>query len=407
MNVQIGITLAVLLVILIGLVKDWAPPDVLLLAGAIAVTLAGIITPTEAFAGFSNEGMLTVGALFVVAAALRETGALDALGARMLGRAASPRAALGRIAAGVMATSAFLNNTPIVAMMLPVVTDWCRKHRVSPSRLLIPLSYLTVLGGMVTLIGTSTNLVVSGLVTQARQEATDPRILAGLRPLGLFEFALLGIACCVVGATYLFTIAPRLLPDRKDMLEQLGEQAREYLVDMEVQPGCRLIGQSIEEAGLRHLPGLFLIEIVRNGQIVAPVSPDEVLRAGDRLTFTGVVRSIVDLERIPGLVPVADDNYEAGSAQRQRRRLCEAVISPTSPLIGKTIRDADFRALYNAAVVAVHRGGTRLTGRVGDIVFADHREPTRPIVNVGGAFVNLATERNLHIVKIISRSPTS
>jgi di/tricarboxylate transporter len=361
-------TLAVVAVIFVGMVKEWGSPDVLLLSGTLATALARVITPEEAFRGFANEGMLTVAALFVVVAAMRETGALDSLGARMFGRAKSPAAALVRMSGVIPPVSAFLNNTPIVAMLLPIVTDWCRKNQVSPSRLLIPLSFITILGGMFTLIGTSTNLVVRGLMQQSAPSQTDPAIRAALQPVSMFEITPLGIAVCVAGILYLLTIGQRLLPDRKGLIEQLGETSREYLVDLVVQPGCRLIGQTVEEAGLRHLPGLFLIEIARNGQIIAPVGPDELLKANDQLTFTGVVGSIVDLERIPGLVPAADDAYEAHAARRRGRRLCEAVISPRSPLIGKTIRGAEFRAVYNAAVVAVHRGGERLKGRVGDIV---------------------------------------
>lgn len=363
-----GFTLAVVILVFVGMIKEWGSPDILLLSGTLACAAVGILTPEQAFRGFSNEGMLTVAALFVVAAAMRETGALEAVGARMMGRARTAEGALLRMGLSVGTMSAFLNNTPIVAMMLPIVADWCRKHRVSPSRLLIPLSFFTILGGMCTLIGTSTNLVVRGLMIQAAGSQTEPRLEQALRAPALFEVSALGVPLAVVGAVYLLLVAKRLLPDRKGLIEQLGETSREYLVDMLVQPGCRLIGRSVEEAGLRQLEGLFLIEITRGERIISPVSPDEIIRAADRLTFTGVVTSIVELERIAGLVPAADEAYETRDEVRRGRRLAEAVISPKSPLIGKTIRDADFRALYNAAIVAVHRGGTRLRGRIGDIV---------------------------------------
>ncbi|MFN3648349.1 MAG: SLC13 family permease [Armatimonadota bacterium] len=360
-------TLAVVVLVFIGMVKEWGTPDVLLLAGTIACALVGIISTDEALRGFSNEGMLTVAALFIVAAAMRETGALDVVGKRMLGKATTADSVLRRMFLWVSTLSAFLNNTPIVAMLLPILNDWCRKNRVSPSKVLIPLSFFTILGGMCTLIGTSTNLVVRGLMEEAFDRAQDPLVKAALTPPGVFEISPLGIPVAIIGGLFIFFVGRRLLPDRKDLLEQLGESSREYLVDMEILPGCRLAGQTVEEAGLRHLPGLYLIEIVRGDRVITPVGPDQNLRAGDRLTFTGVVTSIVDLERIPGFVPAADEGYESRADQRRKRRLSEAVISPSSPLIGKTIRDSDFRAMYNAAVVAVHRGGTRLTGRVGDI----------------------------------------
>ena len=173
--------------------------------------------------------------------------------------------------------------------------------------------------------------------------------------------------CAVLGAVYLLTIGRKLLPDRKDLIEQLDETRREYLVEMLVQPGCRLVGKRISEAGLRHLPGLFLIEIDREGQVIGPVAPEEVIQANDRMVFTGVVSTIVDLEKIPGLVPAADTRYEVSPTKQWARQLCETVISPSSPLVGQVVRDADFRGLYDAAIVAVHRNGARLTNKVGDI----------------------------------------
>jgi di/tricarboxylate transporter len=170
-----------------------------------------------------------------------------------------------------------------------------------------------------------------------------------------------------VGVLYLLTLGRVLLPERKELFEQLGESRREYMVEMLVQPECRLIGRSIEAAGLRNLPGLFLIEINRNDEIITPVAPNEVIRANDHLVFTGVVSSVVELQQISGLVPIADPDYESAPARKISRRMCEAVISVDSPLIGQTIRGADFRATYGAAVVAVHRGGERVQEKVGDI----------------------------------------
>lgn len=366
MNWEAWFTLAVLVLVFTSLVKNLGPPDMVLLGGTVLVALVGVITPEQAFSGFVNPGVLTVAALFVVAAAVRETGALDTIGHWFLGGAKTERGVMARMAGTVTILSAFLNNTPIVAMMIPVIGGWCKKHEISPSRLLIPLSYMAILGGTCTLIGTSTNLVVSGMMTEAAER--NPELSEHLQPIGMFELTMLGLPYALVGCAYLFLIGPRLLPNRKDLIERLGESFREYLVEMQVEQDCRLVGQRVEEAGLRHLPGLFLIEIVRNGEIIAPVGPREIIKAGDVLTFTGAVNTIVDLERIPGLVPVADEAYENRVAARRSRMLCEAVISPTSPLVGQSIRDANFRAMYNAAVVAVHRGGHRLTGRIGDIV---------------------------------------
>ena len=356
MTVEAWFTVAITLGILVALIRNWAPADLVFLGATATLALLGIISPEEAFAGFSNSGVLTVAVLFVVAAGLRETGVLDYLGTQILGKARTANGALGRLVGLVIPLSAFLNNTPIVAMLVPVVIDWCRRNRVSPSKLLIPVSYLAILGGTCTLIGTSTNLVVNGLMIEN-----------GIPGMGLFEIGKVGLPYAVIGVAYLLFFGPRILPDRKDMLEQLGETRREYLAEMVIQPGCRLIGQSVEGAGLRNLPGLFLIEIDRDGTIIGPVSPRDILQANDRLVFTGVVSSIVELEKIPGLVPAADPAYEVTPQKQRDRQLCEAVISPTSPLIGKSIKTADFRAAYGAAVVAVHRSGSRVTSKVGEI----------------------------------------
>lgn len=349
-------TLAVVAGLFFSLIRNYGPPDVLFLGAVILFAAVGVISPKEAFAGFSNAGMLTVAFLFVVAAALRETGLLDWLGQRVLGKATTERSLFGRLTMVVLPLSAFLNNTPIVAMFVPIVLGWSRRHRVAPSRLLIPLSYLSILGGTCTLIGTSTNLVVNGLMIEA-----------DLPAMHLFEISAAGLPYALIGIGYLMLVGPRMLPNRKEMLEQLGETRREFLVEMLVEPSCRLIGQTVEGAGLRHLPGLFLIEIDRNGDFIGPVGPHERLQANDRLIFTGVVSSIVELEKIPGLVPAGDPSYEVAPREQRRRRLCEAVISSSSPLIGKTIRDADFRATYGAAVVAVHRGGAKMEKKIGDI----------------------------------------
>jgi di/tricarboxylate transporter len=209
---------------------------------------------------------------------------------------------------------------------------------------------------MCTLIGTSTNLVVSGLMTNA-----------GLPGMSFFELSVVGVPCALTGIGFIAVFARRLLPNRKELLESLGEHRREYLVELEVQSDCPLVGQRIEQAGLRHLPGLFLIRIERPDEIVAPVGPEERLKVADRLVFTGVVSTILDLQKIRGLVP-AGDHREGQVGSLTGNNLCEAVVSDDSPLIGSTIRDANFRTRYGAAVVAVHRRGKRLSGKIGDIV---------------------------------------
>ena len=348
------LTIFVTLTVLLALGRE-KPADMVFAGAIVVLSLCGVITAQEAFSGFVSGSLLMVAALFLVTAGLKETGVVDLIGAKVLGPARSELGGLIMLAVFALGTSAFLNNTPIVAMLIPVVIAWCRRQHVAPSKLLIPLSFMTILGGCCSRIGTSTNLVVDGLM-----------IKEGLPEMGFFEIAWAGIPCAIIGLTYMLTIGRKLLPERKELMEQLGDTRREYLVEMVVTPVCRLIGQSIEAAGLRRLPGLFLIEIDRRGSIIAPVSPDTVLEANDRLVFTGVVETIVDLKKIPGLEPATEATDHASEEQR-RRRLCEVVVSRSSPLVGQTVREAQFRSHYNAAIVAIHRNGARLTTKIGDV----------------------------------------
>lgn len=376
---------AVIIVVIVALMRNWGSPDLVLLGGSLLCGFAGIISPEDVFSGFINQGTLTIAALFVVAAAMSETGALEGVQRWMFGSAKTEQSGLRRLIAPVSLMSAFFNNTPIVAMLLPVVNDWCRKHRVSPSRILMPLSFIAILGGTCTLIGTSTHLAVNGLIMSTLSET--PELRGVLRPLYLFELAWVGVPFVLLGTVYLLTIGVRWLPNRTNLLENIETSPREYFAEMQIQEDCALIGKGIEEAGLRHLPGLFLMEIVRDDTVISPVRPGEVMAKGDILTFAGVVSTMVDLERkIQGLVPIVDDSYEARATERRGKFLCEAVVSARSPLVGKSIRDADFRSMYNAAVIAVHRGGERIQGRIGDIVL---RSGDTLLMQTGARFARL------------------
>ena len=355
MEWQGWLTLAVVLLALAAMVREVAGPDLIMMAALFTLAASGVLTPAETFAGFANQALAAVGALFVVSAALQETGALEATAGRIFARARGERSGLARICPPVAVFSAVLNNAPIVAMMTPTVIDWARRRRLAPSRFLIPLSYASILGSITTVIGTSTTLTVAGLVL----DASMPEI-------GFFELAPVGVPIALLGLLYLQYAAPRLLPERKDPTEQLGESRREYTGSMMVEADCALVGQTVEEAGLRHLPGLFLVEIDRAGRVITPVGPDQVIRADDQLVFAGVVSTLLDLQRIRGLVPVTD---EATPAPRlANHRLIEAVVSLSSPLVNQSIRDAAFRTVYDAAVIAVHRNGERVPGKIGEIV---------------------------------------
>jgi di/tricarboxylate transporter len=274
----------------------------------------------------------------------------------VLGRPTSERRALARLVVPVAALSGFMNNTPLVATFLPAVLTWAKRIQVSPSKLLIPLSYAAVVGGTLTLIGTSTNLVVDGLLRADNRPA-----------LGFFEIGLIGLPATLAALAYLLTIAPRLLPARVGA-SGLFANAKEYTVEMMVEPSGPLVGRSIEAAGLRHLQGLFLVAIERGDQLLVAVGPKENLRGGDRLVFAGVIDSVVELRRMKGLVPSAESGFALAQREHPERVLVEVVVSPNCSLIGKSVREGRFRATYGAAIVAVARNGERLQQKVGDIV---------------------------------------
>lgn len=335
--------------------------DLVMLAALAILLTSGILDTKSALAGFANDGVITVGFLFVVAAAIRETGGMQWLAQRVLGQPRSATGAQARMVLPVAAMSAVMNNTPLVAMMLPIITDWGKMLRISPSRLMMPLSFAAILGGLCTLIGTSTNLVVNGLLISYQQTH-------GMKPegMGLFDISRVGVPCAIVGMLYMLAASRRLLPDRTPPID-LHADPREYTVEMMVEAGSTIDGQTIEEAGLRQLPGMYLMEVERGGEIIPMVGPGQRLLGGDRLVFVGVVGSVVELQRFRGLRPATDQVFKL-DAPRGKRCLIEAVVSDSCRLVGQTIRDGRFRTQYNAVVIAVGRNGRRLAGKIGDIV---------------------------------------
>ncbi len=349
----IAVTL-ILVCSIILLISNRFPADTILLSALGILIISGILTPGEALAGFSNPGMMTIALLYVVVAGLRETGTIAWLSRLLLGNPNSLSIAQIRLLIPAATISAFINNSPVVAMFTSAIQDWCKRSQFNASCFLLPLSYVSILGGTCSLIGTSTNLVIDGLMRQS-----------GYPGFSLFELAAVGIPITVVGCLYLILVSPRLLSDRTGAIEQFSE-VREYLVEMLVQNDCELAGQTIEDAGLRHLPGLFLIEIVREHEIIPVVSAKMTIKKNDRLIFAGAVDSVVELRRIRGLVVATEQLFKLESRDHDRR-LFEAVISSESPIVNHNIRQARFRHRYNAVILSVSRNGQRIQGKLGDI----------------------------------------
>jgi len=352
---------AVLVTAVILMVRGRAP-DIALLCGLVVVMLAGVIDAGTAIRGFGNEGLLTVAALFVVAAGMQNTGTIRWLASLLLRSGSGIRSTLANLCIPTAFVSAFLNNTPIVAVLTPATIDFAKRQRYSPSKLLMPLCFATTLGGTLTLIGTSTNLVVAGLVESAVNTAA-PDKLNGLHAIGFFEITRIGLPLAIIGIAYLIFAAPKFLPQRIPVIEPLSDP-RQYTARLEVAAGGPLDGRTIAEAKLRRLDGLFLVEIQRTGDSISAPGPDQRLRGNDTLVFAGAVEQIVALCSTPGLKP---DGEKKTSTNSRSRLMIEAVISNSFPGLKRSIREFGFRARYDAAVIAVARNGERVTGRIGDI----------------------------------------
>lgn len=355
MDWQGWFSMGVVVLLLTVLAGTSIAADMAFVAALALLLVTGILNPKEALAGFSNEGMLTVAVLYVVAVGVKNTGVIGWISKSVLGKPKTVAAAQARVMLPTAFASAWLNNTPVVAMMIPAILEWCKVIRISPSKLLIPLSYAAIFGGITTLIGTSTNLVVNGFIQEA-----------GLPGLKMFSNTTVGLPLAIVGIVSVIFLSRWLLPDRKPAVE-ISDDARQYTVELIVDPAGPIVGKSIEEAGLRSLPNVFLAEIQRGDNVIPSVSPREVLQADDRLIFVGVVESVIDLQKVRGLLPAADQLFKL-ETPRHQRILVEAVVSDSCPILGKTIREGRFRNRYNAVVIAVARNGERLNQRIGDIV---------------------------------------
>lgn len=336
-----------------ALYKEFVRPVIAFFIVTIVLLLSGIITPNEMLSGFANEQIVIIFLLFILSDVIRQTALLDFILKNVFSQRLSYKNFLGRMMTSVAGVSAFVNNTPLVAIMMPYVYEWAKKKNISPSKVLLPLSYATILGGTITLVGTSTNLVVNGFAMQN-----------GYPSLGMFDFTLIGIPVTIVGVAYLLFIGSKLLPDRKDALADFKEKSREYMVETLVASDSKLIGKTIEKAGLRNLRGLFIVEIIRNDMQIAPVGPTEVIQNGDVLIFAGDTDTIIDLIKSPNELTLPKHSV---LPQNETAEIVEAVISSNSDLVGKLVKESNFRGKYDAAIVAINRNGERLSKKIGEV----------------------------------------
>ncbi|MBN2280569.1 MAG: SLC13 family permease [Candidatus Marinimicrobia bacterium] len=350
-------TAIIIMLMTLALIKELQRPSIIIFTALLLLYFGGILNIKETFNGFSNQGMLTVAALFIVAGALQSSNHFGDLIYKAMGSRYGKFTYI-RLMAPVIFLSSFLNNTPIVMTLIPFVKNWAKKNNLAPSKFLIPLSYASILGGTCTLIGTSTNLVVHGLMLEN-----------GLEGFSFFEIGKIGLPLAIVGVLYFSTIGRRLLPNRKDALIIFQENSRNFVAQVTVTTDFPYLNKTISQAGLRHLRGLYLFQIERHDQILEAISPDEVLQEGDNLYFTGLPQTIFDLLKTKGLKLIEDTNFNLNTIDSDKLKTYEAVVSNNSPLIGQTVQKSSFRTKYKAVILAIHRNGHRIDKKIGDISF--------------------------------------
>lgn len=388
MTFEIGLMIAVLILAVILFSLERVPPDVTAMGLMLAVTLSGLISPEQAFAGFGSEVVLMILGLLILTAALIQTGVVDYLGREILSRVGTDNSRFLLLLMVAAATlSAFMSNTGATAFFLPVVLSISRQLKVNPSKLLMPLAFATILASSVTLIGTSTNLVISGLL-----------VSAGLEPLGMFELTAVGLPVLLVGLVYMLTIGVKLIPERGAIQAITADfEMQPYLTEVEILPNSPLAGGTLGESGLGRDLDLTVIRVVHEDEKVMAPNADLELNVGDLLLVEGSRDKLLGIEEKSGFdlksrKQVLDEDLESSEIG-----LFEVVLLPNSVMIGRSLQDLKFREKYNIQVLGINRTGEKIHERLGQVRLAAGDE-----LLVQGDRKNLALldrERTLRLIR--------
>ncbi len=347
----------VLLLIAVGLfASERISVDLVTFMLLIALVVGGILSPQEAFEGFSNDIIIILASIFVVSGALQETGVLDLLGNRVLKLAGSnPNRLLLFLMASTSAVSGFMNNTTVTGMLVPPVVTLAKRAKISASKLLMPLAFASILGGTCTLIGTSTNVAVSGYLKKM-----------GMPEIGMFEVTPIGLVIVVVGLIYMMFIGQRLLPDHPESSLTANYSMREYVSEIIVLPESPLIGQKSYDSDLNVLE-FRILKILRASREIVP-GRNILIEENDTLLVEGKAETLMKVKKIEGIEIKPEFSLGDLDLQNEDLKIAEVLLTPQSELAGRTLRDANFRQYYGLTALALYRHGQSLREQVGNIV---------------------------------------
>ncbi|MGB3693793.1 MAG: SLC13 family permease [Spirulinaceae cyanobacterium] len=358
------LTLSVLVLALVLFITEWLPVDITAILVTVILMLLGLVEPEEGISGFGNAATITVMAMFILSAGVTRTGVVQVIRDWLIqfgGQNPTQQILIMGVVVGPI--SALINNTAVVAVFLPIVEEWGKKQGISVSKLLIPLSYISILGGMITVIGTSTNILASGLSKQL-----------GYGEFSIFQFTPLGLATFCIGLTYLTLAAPRFLPDRKKANSDLVGQEyglKDYVSEVVVLPRSSLIGQTLSQSQIQRKFDLDILEIIHDDNRFPQPLADKVLSAGDILIVRGSRDDLLNIKDERGIDILPDVEFGQGSLEVEltsgEEKVGEVLILSNSHLIGSTLKDLRFRQRYNATVIAIRRGQEFVRKRLGRV----------------------------------------
>lgn len=361
MTSEVAIVFVIVALTFGAMVWEKLSVDVVAMLAFSALLILGILTPDEAFQVFGNPAVITIGGMFVMSAALERTGVIDWIGERLrhVGGKSDLKLLLATLPI-VAVVSAFMNNTPIVAVFMPLMITLAARRGLKPSKLLIPLSYAAIFGGCCTLIGTSTNIIVSSTAVELQME-----------PISMFEMTKIGGIMGVVGIIYLMTIGRRLLPNRETLASLLeSTTSKQYLTEAVVVGGSPLIGKKLAETPLKSLPNARILDVTRHAETLTTPLNEIVLEQGDRLRLTTVVSSVMEINELKGIEILPKENLGLEAIGMEKAVVVESVIGPESEMIGKTLREINFRQKFGILVMAVHRRGVNLRDNLAKVRLA-------------------------------------